>query len=115
MLLALAAGPDGDVAKLLGEAGLDYHRLAAALRDERRRTLAFAGMKVPDTKLVATTELDGSLTFGTSAKAAIRRALVGARHERHRRHRSGRDGVSRLGIQGMRPPWRASGDKDGTY
>ncbi|HKB33350.1 MAG TPA: Clp protease N-terminal domain-containing protein [Candidatus Dormibacteraeota bacterium] len=86
MLLALAAGPDGDVAKLLGEAGLDYHRLAAALRDERRRTLAFAGMKVPDTKLVATTELDGSLTFGTSAKAAIRRALVGARHERHRRH-----------------------------
>jgi Clp amino terminal domain, pathogenicity island component len=85
MLLALTI-TDGDAANLLHEAGLDHERLASALHDERRRTLAFAGMKAPDTKLVAATELESPLSLGTSAKAAVKRALIGARHERHRVH-----------------------------
>jgi len=90
MLLALTASSDGDAAKLLHEAGLDHERLASALQDERRRTLAFAGMTAPD-KLVPATEAESPLSFGTSAKAAFKRALIGARHERHRAHLRGTD------------------------
>jgi ATP-dependent Clp protease ATP-binding subunit ClpA len=86
MLLALAASTDGDAAQVLHEAGLDHERLASVLQEERRRTLAFAGMKSPDDKLGAATELESPLSLGTSAKAAVRRALIGARHERHRAH-----------------------------
>lgn len=86
MLLALTAAADGDAAKLLREAGLDHERLASSLQEERRRTLAFAGMKGPDRKPVAATELESPLSLGTSAKAALKRALIGARHERHRVH-----------------------------
>jgi ATP-dependent Clp protease ATP-binding subunit ClpA len=86
MLLALAASSDGDAAKVLHEAGLDHERLASAFKEERRRTLAFVGMQAPDNEVAAVTELEGPLSFGTSAKAAMRRALIGARHERHRVH-----------------------------
>ena len=86
MLLALTDSPDGDAGKLLHEAGLNHERLATALREERRRTLAFAGMKAPETRPLGATEVERSLSYGTSAKAAIKRALVGARHERHRVH-----------------------------
>jgi D-alanyl-D-alanine carboxypeptidase len=86
MLLALAASSDGDAAKVLHEAGLDYERLASALKEERRRTLAFVGMKEPDKQVAVVTEPESPLSFGTSAKAAVKRALVGARHERHRVH-----------------------------
>jgi len=86
MLLALTTSSDGDAAKLMHEAGLDHERMASALKEERRRTLAFAGMKAPEKKLVAATELESPLSFGTSAKAAFKRALIGARHERHRAH-----------------------------
>ena len=142
MLLALAANPDGDAGRLLKESGLDHERLAAALHEERRRTLAFAGMKAPDEKLAEATELDHWLPIGTSAKAAIRRALIGSRHDRHRARLRDRHllagileaelgTVSRaLAIAGIdrtelisrargseltRQTWRASGDKDGTY
>jgi ATP-dependent Clp protease ATP-binding subunit ClpA len=84
MLLALATDPDSDAARLLNESGLDHQRLASALHEERRRTLAFAGMNAPDKKLVQATELDSSLSLGTSAKAAMRRALIGSRHDRRR-------------------------------
>jgi ATP-dependent Clp protease ATP-binding subunit ClpA len=84
MLLALAADPDSDAARLLHEFGLDHQRLASALREERRRTLAFAGITPPDETLVEATELDCSLSLGTSAKAAVRRALMGAHHDRRR-------------------------------
>lgn len=84
MLLALATRPDSDAAKLLKEFGLDHKRLDSALLEERRRTLAFAGMNAPDRKLVEATELDSPLSLGTSAKAAVRRALIGARHDRRR-------------------------------
>ncbi|HXN78245.1 MAG TPA: Clp protease N-terminal domain-containing protein [Candidatus Dormibacteraeota bacterium] len=87
MLLALAANADTDAGRLLIESGLDHERLSSALREERRRTLAFAGMSAPDKKLVEATGLDSSLSLGTSAKAAVRRALIGSRHERRRRGR----------------------------
>ena len=86
MLLALASDSDSDAARVLNESGLDHERLASALDEEHRRTLSFAGIKAPDTTLVEATELECSLSLGTSAKAAIRRALMGSRHD-HRRAR----------------------------
>jgi ATP-dependent Clp protease ATP-binding subunit ClpA len=86
MLLALAANPDSDAARLLKEFGLDHERLADALHEERRQTLAVVGMKTPDSKLGEATELDSSPSIGTSAKVAFRRALIGSRHD-HRRAR----------------------------
>jgi D-alanyl-D-alanine carboxypeptidase len=56
------------------------------LKEERRRTLAFVGMKAPDKEGAAVTELESSLSLGTSAKAAVKRALIGAHRERHRVH-----------------------------
>lgn len=84
MLLALASSPESDAAKLLKDFGLDHDRLDSVLREERRRTLAFAGINVPERTAVEATELASRLSFGTSAKAAIRRALIASRHERHR-------------------------------
>jgi ATP-dependent Clp protease ATP-binding subunit ClpA len=87
MLLALASNPDSDAGRLLNDAGLDHERLAAALREEQRRTLAFAGMSTPDKGLVEATGLDSTPSLGTSAKMAVRRALIGSRHDRRRRGR----------------------------
>ena len=87
MLLALASNADSDAGRLLIEAGLDHERLIAALREERRRTLAFAGVSAPDSDHVEAQGLDGAPSLGTSAKMAVRRALIGSRHERRRRGR----------------------------
>jgi ATP-dependent Clp protease ATP-binding subunit ClpA len=87
MLLALASSTDSDAGRLLNDAGLNHERLAAALREERRRTLAFAGMSAPDNGLVEATGLDSKPSLGTSAKTAVRRALIGSRHDRRRRGR----------------------------
>jgi hypothetical protein len=87
MLLALASDRDGDASKLLNESGLDHGRLASALQEERRRTLAFAGMNAPSNELVEATALESSLTFGTSAKTALKRALMGSRGDHRRRPR----------------------------
>ena len=91
MLLALAANPDSDAAKLLNEVGLDHDRLAAALREEHRQTLAFVGMTATDTKVGDATELDSPPSLGTSAKVAVRRALIGSRHNRRRARLRGTD------------------------
>jgi ATP-dependent Clp protease ATP-binding subunit ClpA len=91
MLLALAAGPDGDAARLLKEFGLDHESLAAALHEEHRQTLAFVGMKAADTKVGEATELDSQPALGTSAKVAFRRALIGSRHDRRRARLRGTD------------------------
>jgi ATP-dependent Clp protease ATP-binding subunit ClpA len=87
MLLGLAADTDGDAAKVMKESGLDHGRLASALHEEHRRTLAFAGMNAPTKELVEATALESSLMFGTSAKTALRRALHASRHDRPRRPR----------------------------
>jgi ATP-dependent Clp protease ATP-binding subunit ClpA len=88
MLLALAADIDGDAARLLNESGVDHERLASALHSAHRRTLAFAGITAPVKSLVQATEIENALSFGTSAKAAVRRALIGSRHDRRVRLRS---------------------------
>jgi ATP-dependent Clp protease ATP-binding subunit ClpA len=87
MLLALAADRDGDAAKVLKESGLDHGKLVSALQEEHRRTLAFAGMSAPSNELVEATALESSLTFGTSAKTALRRALMASRGDHRRRPR----------------------------
>ena len=87
MLLALAADREGDAAKVLKESGLDHGKLASALQEEHRRTLAFAGMSAPSKELVEATTLESSLTFGTSAKTAFRRALMASRGDHPRRPR----------------------------
>lgn len=87
MLLALATNADSDAGRLLIKSGLNHDRLSAALREERRRTLAFAGMSAPDRKPLEATGQDRSLPLGTSAKAAVRRAMIGSHRERHRRGR----------------------------
>lgn len=88
MLLALAADKESDAAKLLSEFGVDHERLASALREEHHRTLAFAGINAPAGRPVQATEVESSLSLGTSAKAAVRRALIGSRHDRRARLRS---------------------------
>lgn len=87
MLLALASKSDSEAAKLLNHSGLDHQRLASALRDEHRRSLAFAGVQVPDGAPAEATKLEGSLSFGTSAKVALVRALLASRSHRPRRAR----------------------------
>jgi ATP-dependent Clp protease ATP-binding subunit ClpA len=84
LLLALAADSGGDAARLLNRAGLDYKRITAALGDEHSRSLAFAGVRPHADRRVEATELDGPLGLGTSAKAAIKRALIASRQGRPR-------------------------------
>jgi len=91
MLLALAANTDSDAARLLNEFGLDHERLAAALHEEHRQTLAFVGMTAKKTNLAEATELDLPPSMGTSAKVAFRRALIGSRHDRRRARLRGID------------------------
>ena len=93
MLLALAAAADEEAALLLAEAGLDHERLDAALRDERRQSLAFAGVKPLAEGSLELRDSDRPVFLGTSAKAALRRGL----HEHHReRRRRGRMGSTDL-------------------
>ena len=85
MLLALAADKESDAARLLSEFGVDHERLASALHEEHHRTLAFAGIAAPAP--VQATEVETVLSLGTSAKAAVRRALIGSHHDRRARLR----------------------------
>jgi Clp amino terminal domain, pathogenicity island component len=81
VLLALAAS-DAGVGRLLLAAGLDHKRLAAALHEERRRSLAVAGMEHLAESAIAASEPDRAISLGTSAKEALRRAL----HTNRSRH-----------------------------
>jgi D-alanyl-D-alanine carboxypeptidase len=87
MLLTLATDEESDACRLLIESGLTYHELISALREERRRTLAFAGVEPLDERRTAATELERPLTLGTSAKVAMKRAMLASRDLRsHRPH-----------------------------
>ena len=88
MLLALAADKESDAARLLSEFAVDHERLVSALHEEHHRTLAFAGIDAPAQRLAQPTEVESSLSLGTSAKAAVRRALLGSHHDRRARLRS---------------------------
>jgi ATP-dependent Clp protease ATP-binding subunit ClpA len=85
MLLTLATNKENDACRVLDESGLTYEQLMAALHEERRRTLAFAGIEPLDERQTAATELDRPLTLGTSSKVAIKRALIASRQGGHRR------------------------------
>jgi ATP-dependent Clp protease ATP-binding subunit ClpA len=87
MLLALASNSESDAGRLLKASGLDHERLASALRDEHRRSLAFAGFQAPDEPLTNAAKVDGTLSLGTSAKVALVRALIASRSHRARRAR----------------------------
>ena len=87
MLLALAATSGTEAGRVLIDAGLDHERLAAALRDEQRQSLAFAGVNPLVEGLTEATLLDRPITFGTSAKAALGRALHACHAQRSHRAR----------------------------
>jgi ATP-dependent Clp protease ATP-binding subunit ClpA len=80
MLLALATNEESDACRLLNESGLTYQQLLSAVHEERRRSLAFAGVEPLDKRQTPATELDRPLTLGTSAKVAIKRAMIASRH-----------------------------------
>ena len=86
VLLALAAS-NTDAGKVLIESGFDRDHLAAALAEERRQSLAFAGVGALVPMLTAATETDRPVTFGTTAKAALARAFKASYRERSRRER----------------------------
>ena len=87
MLLTLATNEESDACTLLNESGLTYRQIVCALRDERRRSLGFAGVEPLDEKQTEATELERSLTLGTSAKVALKRAMVASRDGRPHRPR----------------------------
>ena len=87
MLLALASDSESHAGRLLMESGLDHERLASALRDEHRRSLAFAGFQAPDEPQTNAAKVDGLLSLGTSAKVALVRALIASRSHHARRAR----------------------------
>ena len=84
MLLALASDSESDAGRLLKESGLDHERIASALRNEHRRSLAFAGFQAPDESLTNGAKVEGPLSLGTSAKVALVRALIASRSRRAR-------------------------------
>jgi hypothetical protein len=86
VLLALATS-DTDAGKVLIEAGFDRDRVAAALGEERRQSLAFAGVATLVPMLTAATKTDRPVTLGTTAKAALSRAFHASHRERSRRER----------------------------
>jgi hypothetical protein len=97
MLLALAASAGTDAGRLLIESGLDHDRLAAALRAEHRQSLAFAGIQAPEEGRAEAAERDRHISMGTSAKAALGRALHARHRERPRRgHRGHLEGIDVL-------------------
>jgi hypothetical protein len=87
MLLALASDSESDAGRYLKASGLDHERLASALRDEQRRSLAFAGFQAPDEPRTNAAQVQGPLPLGTSAKVALVRALIASRSHRTRRGR----------------------------
>jgi ATP-dependent Clp protease ATP-binding subunit ClpA len=93
MLLALAAATDSAAGRVLAQAGLDHERLLAAIIDEHRHSLGYAGMKPLAQGSEGASGINRPVLLGTSAKTALRRAL----HERHReRGRRGRLGSADL-------------------
>ena len=89
--MLLASGGEGDkpAGRVLVSGGLDHQRVVGALRDERQRSLAVAGIAQPGAIPTAATEPDRPISVGTSAKAALIRALHARREQRsHRRLQS---------------------------
>lgn len=77
LLLAVAA--DGALAAtaVLAEAGLGYEAIEAALREERGRSLAAAGIGPVDEERLVATPRRSRPGWGASAKAALKNAELG--------------------------------------
>lgn len=85
LLVALAANPTTVSGRVLIEAGLDHERLIALIREERRASLAYAGVEAPDAPLAPVSRRESPARLGTSANEAIRRgAAIGHRENRVR-------------------------------
>ncbi|WP_308465573.1 Clp protease N-terminal domain-containing protein [Rathayibacter soli] len=78
LLLAVTLEGRGAVSEALGESGLNYDMLDAALRDERARSLAVAGVTAPDVTLLTATPRRNRPGWGASAREALRRGHAGA-------------------------------------
>ena len=85
LLLGLASSPTTVCGRVLIEAGLDRERIDALLQQERRDSVAYAGVELRGRMPSAATEGSAVLDLGTSANEAIRRgAAVGHAENRVR-------------------------------
>lgn len=82
LILALAAERDSAPAKLLAEAGLDYEKLMDAFREERRQSLAYAGVELAFPPVA---DSRGTPLWASSAKEALMRGHTVATHARRGR------------------------------
>jgi len=78
LLLALTVDGHGTVAAALAESGSSYDTLDAALRGERVRSLAIAGVSAPDATQLTSTPRRNRPNWGASAREALRRGHAGA-------------------------------------
>jgi D-alanyl-D-alanine carboxypeptidase len=76
MLLALAANPATPSGWVLVDAGLDHERLLELLRQERRRSLASAGLEPLSEQDAAVSTRRREVRLGASANLAIQRAAA---------------------------------------
>jgi len=85
LLLALASCGTTETKQSLERAGLDHESILRALRDERRHSLAQAGIEaVDDERLVATPRTDRP-SWGTSVREAVSRGRSTVNRNRNRR------------------------------
>lgn len=82
LILALASERESEPARLLAEAGLDYEKLTDAFREERKQSLAYAGVELA---FPAATEWQGTPVWASSAKEALLRGRTAATRRHHGR------------------------------
>ncbi|HEY0260928.1 MAG TPA: Clp protease N-terminal domain-containing protein [Lacisediminihabitans sp.] len=86
VLLAVAADKIGAASKVLVDAGLDYEAIVAALREERARSLATAGITPVDASLLESTPRRSARpTWGASVRDAMDRGRRSSARNRRRR------------------------------
>jgi ATP-dependent Clp protease ATP-binding subunit ClpA len=76
LLLSLASSPTTVCGRVLIEAGLDRERIDALLQQERRDSVAYAGVELRSRMPIGATEGAAPLNLGTSANEAIRRGAA---------------------------------------
>lgn len=85
LLLALAGREGEPCGVILREAGLTYAVIESALREERRRSLSFAGVEPLMDAQIASSARTGPVRVGASVKAALHRGrLAGPARNRPR-------------------------------
>jgi D-alanyl-D-alanine carboxypeptidase len=85
LLLALASSPTTVCGRVLIETGLDHERIDALLQQERRDSVAYAGVELRGRMPMGAAEGPAPVNLGTSANEAIRRgAAIGHAENRVR-------------------------------